>query len=116
MSQTTTGRGQAHEHGQGCGHTAIRHDGHADYLNHGHLEHVTGGSQVEEHRLSVDATNPDRCTPDHRCDGHGAEHTHNAQCGHPAVPHGDHTDYLVGDHLHHQHGSHCDNHGRVATM
>jgi hypothetical protein len=27
------------------------------------------------------------------------------------VPHGDHTDYLVGDHLHRPHGDHCDDHG-----
>jgi hypothetical protein len=29
------------------------------------------------------------------------------------VPHGDHTDYLVGDHLHHPHGDHCDDHGAL---
>jgi hypothetical protein len=29
------------------------------------------------------------------------------------VPHGDHTDYLVGDHLHHAHSGHCDTHGAV---
>jgi len=32
------------------------------------------------------------------------------------VPHGDHTDYLVGDHLHHPHGDHCDDHGRVEVV
>jgi hypothetical protein len=29
------------------------------------------------------------------------------------VPHGDHVDYLVGGHLHHSHGGHCDNHGLI---
>jgi hypothetical protein len=29
------------------------------------------------------------------------------------VPHGDHTDYLVEGRLHHQHGNHCDDHGRI---
>jgi hypothetical protein len=29
------------------------------------------------------------------------------------VPHGDHVDYLVNDHLHHPHGDHCDDHGSV---
>jgi hypothetical protein len=29
------------------------------------------------------------------------------------VPHGDHADYLVEGHLHHQHGDHCDDHGAV---
>jgi hypothetical protein len=31
------------------------------------------------------------------------------------VPHGDHTDYLVGGHLHHPHGGHCDDHGKLST-
>jgi hypothetical protein len=29
------------------------------------------------------------------------------------VPHGDHVDYLVHGHLHHVHGDHCDDHGKV---
>jgi hypothetical protein len=31
------------------------------------------------------------------------------------VPHGDHVDYLVADHLHHPHGDHCDDHGPLTT-
>jgi hypothetical protein len=116
MPQTTTGQGRAHQHGQGCGHTAIRHAGHVDYLEDGQLQHMTEGRQTVEHSLAVDSTNPDRCTPEHRCDSHGTEHTHGPGCGHQAVPHGDQTDYLAGDHLHHPHGDHCDDHGRVATM
>ena len=27
------------------------------------------------------------------------------------MPHGDHVDYLVNGHLHHPHGTHCDDHG-----
>jgi G3E family GTPase len=38
---------------------------------------------------------------------------HGSSCGHEAVPHGDHIDYLVDGHLHHPHGDHCDDHGRV---
>jgi hypothetical protein len=30
------------------------------------------------------------------------------------VQHGDHVDYVVGGHLHHPHGDHCDHHGEVA--
>ncbi len=40
-------------------------------------------------------------------------HSHGPGCGHEAVPHGDHVDFLVGDHLHHQHADHCDDHGTV---
>lgn len=38
-------------------------------------------------------------------------HQHGANCGHQAVPHGDHIDYLVAGHLHFTHGAHCDDHG-----
>jgi UDP-2,3-diacylglucosamine pyrophosphatase LpxH len=40
---------------------------------------------------------------------------HGPDCGHPAVPHGDHVDYLVAGHLHHPHGTHCDDHGPVVV-
>lgn len=101
-----------HTHGKGCGHTAIVHNGHVDYLHDGCLHHVEG-AQVYEHRLEITETNPDRCTPDHQCLGHDADHVHGPGCGHEAVPHGDHTCYLVNGHLHHPHGDHCDDHGPV---
>ncbi len=42
---------------------------------------------------------------------HDAEdHTHGADCGHPAVPHGDHVDYVHGGHRHAPHGAHYDEH------
>lgn len=69
---------------------------------------------MDEHRLAVGDANPDRCTPQHECGGHEAGHAHGRDCGHEAVPHGDHVDYLVGNHLHHPHEGHCDDHGSVA--
>lgn len=104
-----------HAHGPGCGHTAIAHADHVDYLHDGHLHHPHG-DHTDEHRLATDAANPDRCTPDHACDGHAADHVHGPVCGHESVPHGDHTDYLVGGHLHHPHGDHCDDHGAVRVV
>jgi hypothetical protein len=101
-----------HIHGPTCGHTAVRHAGHVDYLDHGHLEHQEG-RQVEDHAIAVTAKNPDECTPGFH-DGHTVKHHHGPNCGHEAVPHGDHTDYLVAGHLHHAHGDHCDDHGTVA--
>jgi hypothetical protein len=103
-----------HAHGPACGHTAIQHDGHTDYLHDGHLHHVTAAG-IEEHTLPVDGANPAACTPKHNCGGHPTGHVHGAGCGHEAVPHGDHTDYLVNGHLHHPHGDHCDDHGPVQT-
>jgi zinc transport system permease protein len=38
------------------------------------------------------------------------EHTHGEDCGHPAVPHGDHVDYIHDGHRHAPHGEHYDEH------
>lgn len=97
-----------HTHGPGCGHTAIQHGDHIDYLHDGHLHHPHEG-HVDEHVIEVSDVNPVACTPDHVCDGH----VHGPGCGHEAVPHGDHVDYLVNGHLHHPHDGHCDDHGPV---
>ena len=78
-----------HQHGPNCGHTAVRHEGHIDYLHDGHLHHMHE-DHVDEHVIAVDATNPVQCTPQTRC-----SHKHGPSCGHEAVPHGDHVDYLV---------------------
>lgn len=102
-----------HAHGAGCGHTGIRHNGHVDYLHDGHLHHHGAGG-VEEHAVAVSAENPAGCTPGHDCGRHERGHRHGPGCGHEAVPHGDHTDYLVDGHLHHVHGDHCDDHGPVS--
>ncbi|HEX4132462.1 MAG TPA: hypothetical protein VHZ24_20695 [Pirellulales bacterium] len=102
-----------HQHGPGCGHPSIKHDGHVDYLHDGHLHHQQADGTVVEHAVQVSAANPTTCTPKHDCSGHDAKHVHGPGCGHPAVPHGDHVDYLVEGHLHHPHGSHCDDHGKL---
>jgi hypothetical protein len=102
---------QQHVHSASCGHRAVKHDGHVDYLTHGHLEHQEKG-RVVEHQIGVSAQNPAKCTQGFH-DGHAADHHHGTSCGHEAIPHGDHTDYLVDGHLHHAHGDHCDDHGAV---
>ena len=103
-----------HVHGPGCGHTAITHGDHTDYLHGGHLHRAHDG-HTDECAIAVDAANPADCTPAHACAAHDAAHVHGDGCGHEAVPHGDHTDYLVDGHLHHPHGGHCDDHGVVTT-
>lgn len=47
--------------------------------------------------------------PDHEPTTHDA-HEHGDGCGHPAVPHGDHVDYLHDGHRHAPHGGHYDEH------
>lgn len=102
-----------HEHGPGCGHTAIRHGDHVDYLHDGHMHHIEGG-RISEHRIEVSATNPDGCTDTKFT--HPDGHVHGPDCGHPAVPHGDHVGYVVDGRLHHPHGDHCDDHGPVTIL
>jgi len=87
-----------HVHGTECAHTAIRHDGHIDYLHNGQLHHPHDGHS-DEHRILVDAINPAECTHKHNCGCHSAEHRHGPNCGHEAVPHGNHVDYLVDGHF-----------------
>lgn len=106
--------GHEHKHGATCGHAAIQHDGHTDYLHDGHLHHVHD-DHIDDHKLSESASNASACTPDHSCGSHEATHAHGPGCGHDAVPHSDHTDYLVSGHLHRPCGDHCDSHGQVSS-
>jgi len=99
-----------HTHGTQCGHQAVMHENHTDYLHDGHMHHVHG-EHVDEHSLSIGSSNPNECTPGHTCQGHNAGHSHSPTCGHERVPHGDHVDFLVAGHLHHSHDGHCDDHG-----
>jgi hypothetical protein len=114
MGEHEIHKGHDHKHGEKCGHTAIIHDGHKDFLHDGHL-HNMHGDHVDEHKIAIGAANPDQCTPKHACNAHAKDHKHDPSCGHPAVPHGDHVDYLVQGHLHHPHGEHCDDHGKLRT-
>jgi len=113
MSEPRTHSDGNHVHGPSCGHQGVRHNGHIDYLHDGHLHHPTADG-VEEHSLEVGTANPMVCTADQVAAGHDAAHRHGPDCGHEAIPHGEHVDYLVGGRLHQPHGGHCDDHGSVA--
>jgi hypothetical protein len=112
---TATHEKHAHAHGPGCGHKAITHEDHTDFLHDGHLHHVHG-DHVDEHVIAVGGANTAECTQGHTCGAHGVDHKHDFGCGHEAVPHGDHVDYLVDGDLHHPCGKHCDNHGKVSAQ
>ena len=112
MAEHQTHAEHQHTHGSSCGHSMIRHGDHHDYMHDGHL-HRVHEDHVDECTLEVGADNPAACTPSHACSEHETSHTHATGCGHEAVPHGDHVDYLVHGHLHHAHSGHCDDHGVV---
>src|ERR687888_601680 len=109
MAHTVHEAPHPHVHGDGCGHTAVRHEDHVDYLHDGHLHHPHE-DHVDEHAIAVDAAHPDGHTEPAPCD---PTHAHGDGCGHEAVPHGDHVDFLVDGTLHHPHDDHCDDHGRL---
>jgi len=100
-----------HTHNSSCGHTAIHHAGHIDYLHNEHLHNVHMG-HIDDHTLEVTANNPALCNT-HLCSKHNNSHAHGKNCGHEAIPHGDHLDYIVDGHLHHPHMGHCDHHGSL---
>ncbi len=68
-------------------------------------------TRQQRQSLQVSDRNPDRCTPDITCNGH----EHGPGCGHEAIRHGDHVDYLVDGRLHHPQGAHCDDHGPASS-
>lgn len=100
-----------HKHGSGCGHTAVQHGDHVDYVHDGHLHHMHG-DHVDECKLDSSGS----CTADHACGSHDSAHKHGAGCGHEAVPHGDHVDYIVEGHLHSPCSNHCDDHGKIQKV
>jgi hypothetical protein len=103
-----------HVHGDNCGHIKIKHNDHVDYLHDNHLHHVHN-DHIDEHKLEENALNTSSCTPNHACVGHNEGHIHGQGCGHEAIPHGNHSDYIVDGHLHSPHEGHCDHHGIVGT-
>jgi zinc transport system permease protein len=61
-------------------------------------------------RRPFPAVEPDTHPAEHQvCDEQHA-HEHGPDCGHPAVPHGDHLDYVHDGHRHAPHGRHYDEH------
>jgi hypothetical protein len=110
----STHANHSHKHGSNCGHTAVQHNGHIDYIHDKHL-HYLHDDHIDEHTLSEDSKNQSECTPEHACTSHDKTHQHGAHCGHEAVPHGDHIDFLVAGHLHHPCNNHCDHHGAIVV-
>lgn len=108
---------QAHRHGHihspGCGHLAVRHGDHVDYLHDGRLDH-THGDRHEIHTLQGPPDHGRAHQPAET--GHPPQHNHGPLCGHPQVAHDDHIDYLVAGRLHHPHGDHCDDHGALDVV
>jgi zinc transport system permease protein len=61
------------------------------------------------HRARLREPFPADVTPAHEPAGEHP-HAHGPQCGHLAVPHDDHVDYVHDGHRHAEHGAHYDEH------
>jgi len=114
MSEQKNHPSDVHTRATGSGHATTAHDDHKECVQGGHRDHVAGG-RAHGHQFDVGKSNPAACTPEHACGAHAADHVHGTGCSHEAVPHGDHTDYVVNGHLHHPCDKHCDDHGPTST-
>jgi zinc transport system permease protein len=61
-------------------------------------------------RLAQPFPQPDDEAHHHTLAEEDHTHAHGEDCGHPAVPHGDHVDYVHDGHRHASHGGHYDEH------
>ena len=95
-----------HVHDRFCGHAAVPHEEHVDFLHDGHVHHV--------HEDHVDDLGGVLAGPLAGPGAHvahtGHMHVHEEGCGHVAVPHEGHLDYVHGDHRHAGHHVHYDEH------
>jgi len=89
-----------HVHEQKCGHAAIPHGDHTDYLHDGHV-HRPHGDHTDEALLE---------SADVHSEHVEHTHVHRSGCGHTVVKHGVHEDYLHDGHRHAVHGDHVDEH------
>jgi len=89
-----------HVHGPECGHAPIPHGDHTDYLHEGHVHHPHG-DHVDEALLKPTDVHVEHNTHDH---------VHGPGCGHEAISHDDHQDYVHDAHRHAVHGDHVDEH------
>jgi len=68
------------------------------------------GAFVSRHRHRSEPFEPDETPVDTHDLSESHPHEHGPGCGHVAVSHGDHIDYVHGGHRHAAHGSHYDEH------
>jgi hypothetical protein len=93
---------EAHKHGENCGHAAIKHSDHVDYMHDNHFHNTAANGKVVEHKVRVAASK------EHTKASAENGHTHGVNCGHERIEHGDHSDYVVDGNVHHVDGDHCD--------
>jgi hypothetical protein len=99
-----------HKHGAECGHEAVEHGDHTDYIHDGHL-HAEHAGHFDNHGPErMDKTTRKTASAEHLI-ASDHKHKHGKKCGHEVVKHGDHVEYLHDGQYHAKHGTHYDQHG-----
>ena len=101
-----------HMHGENCGHKAVKHDDHWDYVHNGHYHHQVGNKVVDHGVYKAGRWTASEDKQAH-CEHKKHAHEHKEGCGHKTVKHDNHEDYVHDGHYHHKHGKHTDDHGNV---
>jgi hypothetical protein len=101
-----------HKHGPTCGHKAVAHDKHTDWIHDGvyHCEH---NDHYDSHGavIAADGEGQRSVASDLHVQVDEKGHKHGENCGHKTVKHDDHIDYIHDGHYHALHGAHGDDHG-----
>lgn len=105
---------KTHAHNEKCGHTAVKHDTHMDYIDNGEF-HAQHANHFDNHGLAVSASEPAarEVAANHKMTTDEKGHAHNDNCGHKKVQHGDHFDFIHNGHYHAVHADHTDEHGNI---
>jgi len=103
-----------HQHAADCGHPAITHGDHQDYLHDGSFHAAHSGHYDHHGAEKVKSKGRESASESHQ-KAKAHDHKHENACGHEAVKHGDHEDYLHDGQYHAKHGSHYDLHGAPLT-
>lgn len=100
-----------HDHKKGCGHEVAVHGGHQDFI-HGGVYHALHDDHYDEHGVVVGKTETQReLASTHHLMVKNHTHHHGEGCGHEAVDHQNHKDYLHDGVYCCPHEDHVDNHG-----
>jgi len=99
-----------HQHADACGHEAVPHGDHVDYVHDGHM-HAMHSGHYDDHGLNQMAKSSRKTASTDHLTAKTHKHKHAKDCGHELVKHGDHEDYLHDGQYHAKHGGHYDLHG-----
>jgi len=104
----------AHTHNDKCGHTAVKHDTHTDYVDGGEF-HAQHTNHYDNHGVATSAneTATRAVASNHTATTDEKGHKHGDNCGHKKVQHGDHFDFVHDGHYHAVHADHTDEHGNI---